>query len=629
MGMKKSVFSMLATAVMLLFVVVGTLASAGVLAQETGSGSSTGKEPDSMPPYNPPRECVLTEEQQSDILEMVLEYNTTFKDFGVRNLTYVYCNYDYQNENDTYFYGGLTLMAKAGEIRHKTTYFGGNIINGGMNLTYVSEPWTEYDFTGYFTETEDQKIDYYLKQRIVDVEVYGEADKSVWVRINKWPQYRCLLAEKASDDSATNSIRAPCGSADTEDVNWQEFRASFDALVQSSGAEDSFYYENQWEHMGLIKVPYSKVRGLLGDWFNSVGFFGEKLKFTFSGNATVSTNIDDVISKLKEQGFTVCSPIDSSCPWNEKKMAWYSEENIGIYLYKQFGNNVWFSANAFGKPGQETSLYASLSGPDADSYKQEAADFMKAFANRIGIDLGEINFTENEQYYTVTKSSPDGIVETTEGVAPPSESPEVIYKYLQFKVSITIPYQNYGSVLSDWEKQEGAFYTQYTSGGMGVMIGDPYVSYWERTGEYNYDSVQIGENLIYTSVVMDSPDFEQATAELSRKVSGLAEVTGDWSMEYYPTGEGGWGPIYRLMESSTKGETARTLAGGSGTATDGYDSNALPQVPTFQSSFGPAFDDMRQQVEVSGSVQQMNLAVVVLSVLIVGSMASFIYFMLK
>jgi hypothetical protein len=465
--------------------------------------------------------------------------------------------------------------------------------------------------------------------KLVDYEVYGEdGDELVWVQVSQWPQYRCLLTDAVASSEIARCMPAP------EEMNYEEFRSNFDALVAEINPQDSFYYEEWGNAMGLMKVKYSQIRSLLREWVTYVDFFGEELRFSFYGNATVSTDLHEVISALEQQGFTVCNSWDSSCDYKDDKMAWYSPERLGFYIYKRYDDNTYFSANVDGVMGQEATFYAYLGGYDPDNYMGDAKELMNQVAGIVGIDLGEIEFTTEIPEPRILERE-DEETAISEEVAPaepgydPGGKPEREYKYYRFEKKIVIPDRDYEPLLSGWEKQEGMFYTTYRNGDMGVTLGKPYVSYWERTGEYGYDSVQIGENEVYTGITIDEPDFEKAKSELSAKISSIATVTGDWNLEYYPVGSGGWGPLYKygMYEEGARAAGIQTLD-----ATSGENAQApqSPQPPSFDDSFGGAFNTLKSEISADEPHAAIGLEMIaVVTVLVIASMTSFIYLLLK
>jgi hypothetical protein len=592
MKMKRSFVSFPVT-IMLVMIVFS--AAAGVSAQETVPG----ERPDVPYEY---RECVLSDEQESQIFDAVLSGNETLQDYNVKELRYINCHYGWRDgsardENVIYFYGSTELRDGEGEIRYSTVSFNGNMTNESMEFAYVSEPWTEYNFTGYFTEEEDAKLGYYLKQMLVDIEVYGEEDAIAWIQVSQWPQYRCLLDTTSSDAKSAEIARC----IPPEEMDWAKFRANFEGIVSEMNPADSFYYENQWNAMGLVKVPLSRARELLKDWVTYVSFFGEELKFSFYGNASVSANIDNVIEILRNQGIEVCDPWDSTCDYDEDGMAYYSPERLGFYAYKNYGQDAYFSANINGIVGKEATLYAYLSGREIEHYVEDAKAMTMKMAEIAGVDIGEIEFTDRTSELIPLKPTPLIDVEIEEAVAeetPPGDSgssgsarpPEEEYKHLRFEAKVVIPGIS-EPMPTGWKKEEGLFYTSYTNDNMGITVGKPYVSYWQKSGEYSYDSVQIGEDLAYASVVLDEADFEKAGNELTGKIGAMATVTGEWNLEYYPVGDGGWGPVYRygILEAGTD-VASRAPSGG-------MINEQAPQPPSFENTFGEAFENLKTDVE--------------------------------
>ena len=614
--MKKAFVSMLSITALLVIMVIGTMAN--VSAQEiqpvtTGSDSSM-----IAPRYD---ECELAPEQEDAIMEAVLAENATFADYRFRELENVGCYNSYriedkedpaEQENVTRFYGSIRLMNSENEPRYMSAYFNGDIRNGEINVTYVSEAWPQYDYESYFTEEENMILGYYLKTLLIDYEVYGEhGDMSVWLQVNDMPVYRCL----ASDFAGPEIARCP---TPYDSPDWENFEQEFQQYVATISPEDSLFYSNDWSMMGLVKVRLSGVRSIMNDWTERISFFGEELKFSFSGNATVSADLPQVIGELESQGFGVCGPEDSACDYDNEKMAWYSPEMVGLYAYKSF-DDAYIYLNMNGRPGETGYLYVGLSGTNADAHTEDAKTLVNQVAAVLGIDLGEIEFDE-ERYGTydkeVSSQEADDITEPSE-----PEPPERPYRFMTFQKEITIPTID-GSSLPGWERNEGMFYTNYVMDDIGITVGKPYISYWQMSGE-NYESVQLGENEAYADVMIDSVDYAAASAALNEKIGRLATVTGEWNLDYYPVGYGGQIPLYRygVME---------TMAAGAGMRDGDLGGSPVPQAPTFDDAFSKAFSNLQSTVAGEASPTfTIAPGMIGIALAIIAGMASFIFFLLK
>ncbi len=625
--MKKAFVSMLSITILLIMLVISAISNVSAqVANPTTATDSDMYESTIAPDYP---ECNLTEGQRSEILAAVLSENATFADYDITEMEYVYCHYSYglredeseTGENVTYFYGTIRLMNSKNEPRYVNSHFNGEIVNNKITLTYLSKAWPQYNFESYFTEEENIIFDYYLKMLLIDYEVYGEhGDMQAWFRVNDMPVYRCLTTDLVGEEIA----RCP---TPYDNTDWEKFKDEFSQYVTDMNPDDSFYYQNEWSSMGLVKTRLSEVRNLLNNWVTSIYFFGENLMFNFQGNVTVSANVDDILKSLSEQGFEVCSPEDSRCDYNKEKMAWYSPGMLGVYAHMSFGETYAY-LNINGRQGETARLYAGLSGTDVDTHIDEMKAMISRVARILGIDVGDVEFEEQSYPEVYGKESPDGdgAHDDDEISTPPEpmieESP---YRMLTIQKEITLPVID-ESAFSDWKKSTGMFYTNYFMDDTGITVGKPYISYWQKTDEWSYESIQIGEEEAYASVTIDSTNHDEAASMLSGMIGQFATITGEWNLEYYPIGTGGVFPVYRYgtLEARSGMETAAEDGLGGGTVP-----TSAPQAPSFENNFDKGFSELQGSVSADDHSFSLAPNVIGMTLVLIAGMASLIFLLLK
>ena len=105
--MNKSFMSMLSVTIMLILIVISTVANANVRAQEVATTDVLPEET-VIAPYEPRkyRECEI-DDYETQIFDAVLEENESLQSYNIKELRYLNCYYDYENQEKLVIYSGF------------------------------------------------------------------------------------------------------------------------------------------------------------------------------------------------------------------------------------------------------------------------------------------------------------------------------------------------------------------------------------------------------------------------------------------------------------------------------------------------------------------------------------------
>jgi hypothetical protein len=440
------------------------------------------------------QECNITDEEQETLFRNLAFKRSSILDYNFTNITSIYC----RQANDTRMVSGeIVLKGNNDSVKYETMHFSANMLPGDfVEVTYVSNPRSIYNFSAYFTEEENRKTDRYLREKIIDSDLYGAENELMWMQIFQYVM-ECDGVECITSGTTCN-----------------DFRIRFNALLDDILYDDYFFFSKGDYCQGIIKTWLSQARNLVRNWTSYVSYFGKELRFSFYGNSTIKADLDGVVDVLGVKGFEVCFS-DRECNWESDKLAYYSRKTINFYLSDRT-DKAWFYAGFSGPVGGTGTVYASISGEKTDLFYQSAKASIENALASLGIYVN-VTFRENER------------------------KPETLYdsgfKYYYFEQEVGIPDADYDEILEGWDRDRNRFHTLYRKGNMGVMISEPYVSFWERSNGELINWMEISENKVFTSVITDSLNFLEAEEKFNEKVKTFVNASGEWEVDYYPVGD--------------------------------------------------------------------------------------------
>lgn len=538
-------------------------------------------------PSHPERigaECAVSDGEKASLMEALLNHNASWNSYGEKQLTNVYCYYaplypepyptkppvpagaepapsvvavpdapmpvppsPVSEEYVKFISGNLELRRSGDDIKYLVVYFSASA-DGAVKIQSVWEQ-ENYDFERFFSKDENEKLDYFLKKLIIDLSLNDTEDKGIWMSLQSFYWGPVPLAE---EKTAVAMIRPP-GPQDCT-----EHRKAFDDFVSRVAVEDKFYFEQPYSCTGLFKSRLSSARGLASQLPENhmLSYFGDSLRFSYSGEARVPVNLPAVVAKLKEEGCFVVSNNEYPEKPGSSCYAYYNDRTFGFFFNRQygvsaFGDNTYANANLWGPVGGKGVLYVSLSGERVDAYLPFVEQEMEQALKEAGI-IVDVKLQKQEQEKscimiyppppgcgpapelkeTAVAGSAGGAAVSGISIASPTAVAREYVTYT-FSQEVAVP-----DKAPDWESEDMGYAVYYRSGNAGVAINKASLSInKQENGSYWYAS--FSEDAASTSVTLNEFSVDKAKQALSDAVAAYADIPADaWKVDYYPVGEG-------------------------------------------------------------------------------------------
>lgn len=511
-------------------------------AQETCAGYSEGCTSAGMPIFR--NECNYTEQEFEDLKNItyskLLEENSTFEEYNFFNLTYVFC---YESEEKKQFNGNILIKQTQNSAKGYSAYFNAEKTEE-FNITYIGKLYVAYDFEQYFTETENNALSYELKQMIID-----SIEKDIWVVVSQ--KYEEINGEYQ--------------------LNCNTFKQNFESL-----AFEKKYKESQDYCTGYVKLKTSEIRGMIADWIGYISYFGNSLRYIYSGTASLNNDIDLIANSLNNCLVYKYTEMDYST-FNDEDIksasciaGFMDKKRIYASRYSSDGNfDILLSG--FINETAVVDIYISKSSKITDSDKQEAVDFANEFLNKYFGKTAGFDFSE------ISEVEPMVLSKVSATVNPNSE--ESITTYAHASGQIKLDYIN-NEELQKLEKDKQTAVNSYFDNDTFFYIGEKYIEILKKepNEELNfinyYNFLTISETGLTASVELENEDESLARSNLTEKFSEFLnvndlswEITVDYSSDQ---------PVYYMLEAGAEGVgVARKESGEQETAFLGFASDVF------------------------------------------------------
>lgn len=418
-------------------------------------------------------------------------------------------SYAFQNVTNTYCYSydglsksiSITAMFKDTE----SSIF-------GKSVQFSVYSYDTEDFGAVFSPRELEVFDYTLRYKFLDYLING-TDDLYYISIQ--PAYT-WVTNKSQEESCA------------------DLRSYYDSL---SG--EKYLNSESGSCSVILKTTTSGIRDLVDDKIGYIYYFGDNIKFSFSGFSSGTFDLQSLATSVNCELSTAdyyYPSADFGCYGIFK-----NEERVYFSASKQLDNSTYAYADIYGYVGGKGKISVNAYGENADALSSEVSTFVH--------DISVKYFGEE---YNITLTS------QTEDYGTPE------YSYLSGSAIIESFNFNEESVFG-MNVSEYQMNTYYTDGTIYITLSEPYLQLFipeseqeiadrnnavEKLIPYPYwgRNIVITSSKVFSSATIDENNFDTAVQTIKSYVGDYI-ATGNWELNMTVTG-GHYYPLYGYAEGA-------------------------------------------------------------------------------